>query len=68
MTDILLLGILIMLIIMFHNNASSGGRYMKLYDLLMHRCPKYMKCKVISKNKVYWFIYKWTIIIKEYRR
>ena len=72
MTDILLLGILIMLIISFHNKADSSGRYMKLYDILMHRCPKYMKhktcvlCKkAVSKNEAYWLIYKWVILIKE---
>ena len=43
MTDLLLLGILIMLIISFHYNTSSSGRYMKLYDILTHRVPKYLK-------------------------
>lgn len=70
--EILLLGILIMQIITFHTKADSYGRYMKLYDIFMHRCPKYLRhktcvlCKiVISRNEVYWFIYKWTILIKE---
>ena len=47
MTDLLLLGILIMQIIAFHNKADSYGRYMKLYDIFMHRLPKYSVCKTV---------------------
>ena len=42
MTDLLLLGILIMLILSFHYNTVSSGRYMKLYDILVHRIIKYL--------------------------
>ncbi len=48
MTDLLLLGILIVLLLIFHNNASSSGRYMKLYDILVHRITKYIERKIVS--------------------
>ncbi|KKM15292.1 hypothetical protein LCGC14_1697540 [marine sediment metagenome] len=49
MTDLLLLGILIMQVIIFHNNAPSSGRYMKLYDILTHRVPKYLNEKFVPR-------------------
>lgn len=59
MTDLLLLGILIMQIITFHYNASGSGRYMKYYDLIAHQLNRYLRrkawlgcCKGYSKGKV----------------
>ena len=58
MIELLLLGILIMQIITFHNNAPSSGRYMKYYDLIAHQFNRYLRhkawlgcCKVASKGK-----------------
>lgn len=48
MTDILLLGILIMQIITFHYNSISSGRYMKYYDAVTHRLTKYLRREVVS--------------------
>ncbi len=42
LTEILLLGILIMQVIIFHYGASSSGRYMKCYDAIAHRLIKYL--------------------------
>lgn len=52
MTDLLLLGILIMLIISFHYNASSSGRYMKYYDILRHKLPRYIGRKTVCECKI----------------
>ena len=59
MIELLLLGILIMQIITFHYNASSSGRYMKYYDLIVHQLNRYLRhkavvlsCKGYSKGKV----------------
>ncbi len=52
MTDILLTGILIMMIINFHYNCDGGGRYAKLFDFFIHRPTKYLErgaCKCASK-------------------
>ena len=51
MTDLLLLGILIMQVIIFHNYASGSGRYMKLYDILSHRLPKHLGRKTVVLSK-----------------
>jgi len=47
MTDLLLLGILIMLILSFHYNTSSSGRYMKVYG---HRLPRYLGIKTANQS------------------
>ena len=48
MIKLLLLGILIMQIITFHYNTVSSGRYMKVYDILSHRLPKYLTRKTVE--------------------
>lgn len=58
MTDLLLLGILIMLIISFHYNTSSSGRYMKFYDILVHRLPKYLRKKTACECKIAFYVGK----------
>ncbi len=45
--ELLLLGILIMLIVLFHYNASVHGRYAKLFDILVHRPTKYAERKTV---------------------
>ena len=47
LTELLLLGILIMLIVLFHYNASSYGRYAKLFDYIVHRPTKYTERKTV---------------------
>lgn len=51
MTDLLLLGILIMLIINFHYNANAHGRYAKLFNFVVHRPAKYTERKSIIITK-----------------
>ncbi len=50
LTEVLLLGILIMQVIRFHYGASSSGRYMKYYDAVAHRLTKYLgqKTKTVT--------------------
>ena len=50
LTEILLSGILIMLVIIFHYNTSSSGRYMRYYDAVAHRLTKYLgqKTKAVT--------------------
>ena len=48
MTDLLLLGILIMMIVNFHYHASSSGRYMKVFDFCIHRPTKYTERKTVG--------------------
>ena len=48
MIELLLLGILIMQIMTFHSNASSAGRYMKVFDFFIHRPTKYTERKTIT--------------------
>ena len=47
LVEVLLLCILIILIITFHYNASSSGRYMKLFDIIVHRPTKYAERKTV---------------------
>lgn len=51
MIELLLLGILIMLMLLFHYNASVHGRYAKVFDFIIHRPTKYCECKTISLCK-----------------
>ena len=52
MIELLLLGILIMQVIIFHNHAPGSGLYMKLYDILSHRLPKYLGGKTVILGKI----------------
>ena len=51
MIELLLLGILIMQILTFHYNTATSGRYMKYYDILVHRFPKYSRQKTVILGK-----------------
>lgn len=61
LTELLLLGILIMQVISFHTKASPSGRYAKLFDRIIHRPTKYVEHKIcvlcsasLSKGKTYY--------------
>lgn len=49
--EILLLGILIMQMFIFHSNASGSGRYMKLFDFIVHRPTQYTERKTVVLSK-----------------
>ncbi len=48
LTEILLLGILIMLVVSFHSSSSGSGRYAKLFDIVFHQGTHCLKCGVVS--------------------
>ena len=57
LVELLLLGILIMQVAIFHSRSSDSGRYAKVFNFLIHRPLKYLErniiaiyCKVASKN------------------
>ena len=51
LTEILLLGILIMQVLTLHNKADNYGRYMKLYDFITHALGR--KIKRTDKRALY---------------
>ena len=51
MIELLLLGILIMLMLLFHSNASASGRYAKVFDFIVHRPTKYVEHKATDLCK-----------------
>ncbi len=48
MTDLLLLGILIMQVVIFHSHASGSGRYAKVFDFIIHRPSKYIERGLVT--------------------